>query len=239
MSNLYGILPASIRHDQNLQPAAKVLYAEITSITSLEGICVASNETLGDLYGVTPVTISLWLKSLKKAGYINISYRNGSNDREIKLEPLKENYKRPYKKFKGDPKQVYNDNIDIYNNNNNNNIYINKYSQVEKSKGLGDYSDLILKAYDHIVLLFPERFRPRSESKKLTWLDTLDKLERLDGYSLQVVYYVAKKTREDEFWQTNFMSITKLRMSNKQGIKYIDYFKERFAKEIPFKIKNK
>ena len=237
MSKLYGILPASIRHDQDLQPAAKVLYAEIASMTSSEGICSASNDTLADLYGVTPVTISLWLKSLKTAGYINMSYKNGSNDREITLEPLKEIYKRPLKKSKEDPKQVYKDMIDIscHDNNNINNIY--KYSQVENLKEEAQFSDLILKAYDHIILLFPERFRPRTDAKKKVWLETLDKLERIDGYSLQVVYYVAKKTREDDFWSTNFMSITKLRMNNKQGIRYIDYFKERFAKEIPFKIK--
>lgn len=237
MSNLYGIIPSVIRHDQSIQPAAKVLYAELTSMTSSEGICVASNELLGDLYGVTPVTISLWLKSLKTAGYIKMNYKTESGEREIVVESLKEIYKRPYKKSKGDSKEVYKDMIDISCHDNNNNIYINKYSQVEKVKEV-TYNDVVLKAYDHIVLLFPERFRPKTEAKKKVWLDTLDKLERLDGYSLQVVYYVTKKTREDEFWAGNFMSITKLRMSNKQGIKYIDYYKERFAKEIPFKIKN-
>jgi len=94
-----------------------------------------------------------------------------------------------------------------------------------------------VKSYDHFVALFPKKMQPKTKAQKNKWLDCLDKLERLDGYSLQVVYFIAKKARADQFWETNFLSILKLRQLNKQGVKYVDVFKERFAKDLPDKLK--
>ena len=54
----------------------------------------------------------------------------------------------------------------------------------------------------------------------------------LDGYDVRPVYYIVKKVREDDFWRDNFFSIHKLRDKNKNGIKYIDYFAEKFGKNI-------
>jgi hypothetical protein len=97
---------------------------------------------------------------------------------------------------------------------------------------------LAVKSYDHFVALFPKKMQPKTEAQKNKWLDCLDKLERLDGYSLQVVYFISKKARSDQFWETNFLSVLKLRQTNKQGVKYVDVFKERFAKELPDKLKS-
>jgi hypothetical protein len=86
------------------------------------------------------------------------------------------------------------------------------------------FSDGIIKAFDHFVALFPERYQPQSESQKNKWLDCLDKVQRLDGYDLREVYLMVKKMRQDDFWQGNFLSILKLRNTDKNGIKYIDRF---------------
>ena len=96
---------------------------------------------------------------------------------------------------------------------------------------------MALKSLDHFVALFPQKMQPKTEVQKNKWLDCLDKLERLDGYSLQVVYFISKNARQDDFWQSNFLSILKLRQLNKQGVKYVDLFKERFAKDLPDKLK--
>lgn len=172
------------------------------------------------------------------------------------LNPLKENLKA---KIKG----VYN-NIDtldyhnIYNNNiynnmihdrvyHNNDIINDKQQNIKESSSLklqkpnppeNNFSQMAVKAYDHILELFPEKTRPKTEAQKNKWLDCLDKLERIDGYSLQVVYFITKKARSDSFWADNFLSIMKLRQTNKQGVKYVDIFKMKFAKDIPDKIKN-
>ena len=79
-------------------------------------------------------------------------------------------------------------------------------------------------ALSHFAALFPLKYRPKTDAQKNKWLDCLDKIERLDGYNLREVYNVAKELRNDEFWQNNFLSILKLRNTDKNGIKYIDRF---------------
>ena len=86
------------------------------------------------------------------------------------------------------------------------------------------FSDGTIKAFEHFVVLFPERYQPQSEAQKNKWLDCLDKVQRLDGYDLREVYLMVKKMRQDDFWQGNFLSILKLRNTDKNGIKYIDRF---------------
>lgn len=273
MPNYYGILPSFIRYDKDIPPAAKVLYAEITSQIDFKGIFSASNDTLAKLYGVTPQSISSWLKSLKNKGYIFIHYPNGENDIENRqiilaehyeffdtplkksLTPLKENLKRNIEGVYNDIEYIYNNNIyndikqdiehdRIYNDTLINDIVLqqHKISSCTKLKNfdapLPKYSEMAVKSMDHFVALFPQKMQPKTEAQKNKWLDCLDKLERLDGYSLQVVYFITKKARADDFWQTNFLSILKLRQLNKQGVKYVDVFKERFAKELPDKLKN-
>ena len=281
MPNYYGIIPSFIRYDKDIPPAAKVLYAEITSQIDFKGIFSHSNDTLAKLYSVTPQSISSWLKSLKNKGYIFIHYPNGENDlenRQIILPegydffdpPLKEILNPPFKKsltplkenLKANIEGVYNDIEYIYNNN----IYNDIKQDIKHDKIYNDtlinnikpinikesicpklknfdtpppkYSEMAVKSMDHFVALFPQKMQPKTEAQKNKWLDCLDKLERLDGYSLQVVYFISKKARADDFWQTNFLSILKLRQLNKQGVKYVDLFKERFAKDLPDKLKN-
>ena len=86
------------------------------------------------------------------------------------------------------------------------------------------YNEITLKAFPHFVELFPIQYKPKGETQKNKWLDCLDKLQRIDKYSLHDVYEVTKTLRNDEFWQTNFLSILKFRNLDKNGIKYIDRF---------------
>jgi hypothetical protein len=77
------------------------------------------------------------------------------------------------------------------------------------------------------VELFPDKYKPKSEAQINKWMDCLDKVQRLDGYDLRDVYLMVKKMRQDDFWQSNFLSILKLRNTDKNGIKYIDRFMDR------------
>lgn len=98
----YAILPANVRYDRDLQPMARLLYAEISCLTNMTGICTASNEYFSSLFEVAPVTVSRIISKLKDKGYIEINYVVfGKGDerkerREIKLvksdtaqEPIK------------------------------------------------------------------------------------------------------------------------------------------------------
>ncbi|CAA0224356.1 helix-turn-helix domain-containing protein [Tenacibaculum maritimum] len=66
----YSIIPAPVRYDKRLTPNAKILYAEITSLTNQLGFCYASNKYFQDLYQVSKQSINAWLKQLEEYGYI-------------------------------------------------------------------------------------------------------------------------------------------------------------------------
>ena len=67
----YAIIPANVRYS-NLKPHAKLLYGEITALSSKEGYCFASNRYFAELYGVTKNTISSWISDLNKAGFVSV-----------------------------------------------------------------------------------------------------------------------------------------------------------------------
>lgn len=74
MPSYYAIIPANVRYDERLSSAEKLLYGEITALTSKTGKCWATNKYFSDLYHVAPQTISRWLSNLKKYGYIDVAY---------------------------------------------------------------------------------------------------------------------------------------------------------------------
>jgi uncharacterized phage protein (TIGR02220 family) len=70
----YAIIPADVRYDENLKMSEKMMYGEITCLSSKTGECWASNNYFAKLYHVTPQAISKWIKNLENNHYISISY---------------------------------------------------------------------------------------------------------------------------------------------------------------------
>lgn len=66
----YGILPANVRYDQDVSSSAKLLYAEISALANMRGICWATNKYFAELYKVNKTTISAWVKQLETKGFI-------------------------------------------------------------------------------------------------------------------------------------------------------------------------
>lgn len=89
------------------------------------------------------------------------------------------------------------------------------------------YSKEIHDCLNNCLSFFPEHLHPETENIKNSWLDTLDKLKRLDKIPLLAIEEIVKKTREDSFWSNNFLSITKLRKNDNNGVKYIVVFNEK------------
>jgi len=110
----------------------------------------------------------------------------------------------------------------IYINNNINNIKKNNIQNVKAPL----FTEITEKAFPHFISLFPLNYRPKTKAQKNKWLECLDKIQRIDKYNLRDVYNVAKDLRNDQFWSKNFLSILKLRNTDKNGIKYIDRFME-------------
>lgn len=104
--NYYAILTADVRYDKELRANEKLLFAEITALSNKTGVCWANNRYFGELYGVSPRTVSTWVANLKDRGYIDVHYINkeGSKEilrREIRIgkgnvnDPLEENFHTP------------------------------------------------------------------------------------------------------------------------------------------------
>ena len=83
----YAILPSDVRYDANLSSSEKLLYAELTALCSKHGYCWASNSYFSELYNVNKNTVSSWVSSLVKRGYIQISVdRSKGNLRKVYLK---------------------------------------------------------------------------------------------------------------------------------------------------------
>jgi len=72
--NYYAIIPAPVRYDTSLTANAKLMFGELTALSSDQGFCFASNGYFADLYNVSNETISRWIKSLKVKNHIRIEY---------------------------------------------------------------------------------------------------------------------------------------------------------------------
>lgn len=80
----YAVLPSNVRYDNRLKDKAKLLYAEITSLTNEKGFCWASNNYFAELYNISKGTVSKLLSELKKYNYINIELIYKDNTKEVK-----------------------------------------------------------------------------------------------------------------------------------------------------------
>ena len=79
----YAIIPANVRYDKDLPANAKLLYGEITALCNEKGYCWASNGYFADLYGVSKVTVSRWIKALSDKGYITTEVELKENSNEV------------------------------------------------------------------------------------------------------------------------------------------------------------
>jgi len=96
----------------------------------------------------------------------------------------------------------------------------------KKRKVTPEHWEAVLKIYDEVVELFPNETQPDTRVKVDKWLDCIDQLLRIDKIPALEIITVIKWTRGDvRFWAKNFLSILKLRKTNKEGVKYFFVFK--------------
>lgn len=130
------------------------------------------------------------------------------------------------------------DNKPITNDQQTDNKRITTTKEYKEKKEIKNNKEVI-GLYNSIVIFFDEELRPKTEAQKNSWLDCLDKLIRIDGHTPDEIRDVVKRTRMDDFWRPNFLSITKLRNTNKDGVKYFMVFKNRFSQGKSFGIPDK
>ena len=203
----FVIVPSAIFRFKNISAAATGLYCWLFSHDEQQEITVAYitnhfkdgkdsvNSKLKELIEFGFLTREQVKLKGKFKGYNYILIGTPKAEKPKSEKPKSEN-----------PQQSNINNINIYNKSNIN------------------HDVKVLNAFEHFVKLFPKKNQPHSEYQKNRWLSCLDKIQRIDGYDLGEVYLKCKELRNDSFWQTNFLSILKLRNVDKNGVKYIDRF---------------
>lgn len=96
----------------------------------------------------------------------------------------------------------------------------------ENKKKRKIYSEQAHNLFLDLVILFDEKLRPDTETKKDKWLDVCEKLLKTNDYDH--IKNIVKRARMDDFWSGNFLSLNKLLQTNKDGVKYFIVFENRF-----------
>lgn len=81
--NYYAVLPANVRYDKQLRPAARLLYAEITALCNKSGYCSAGNAYFAALYEASIKTVQSWLAQLVKGEYIHVEVLRDETEQVI------------------------------------------------------------------------------------------------------------------------------------------------------------
>jgi hypothetical protein len=63
-------IPSDVLFNKKLIPNAKLLYSVIEFICKRDDYCIKQNKELGNLFGVSPTSISLWVKSLQTERFV-------------------------------------------------------------------------------------------------------------------------------------------------------------------------
>lgn len=109
---------------------------------------------------------------------------------------------------------------------------------LKKSISKLEFSEDVFSTYERAIRYFDDYLVPSDEKTKHKWLDTIDKLIRIDKLDPLVILAIIKNARADDFWRKNFMAIPKLRRTNPDGIKYIQVFYEQFKPKKKQQVSN-
>ncbi len=85
----HAVIPAAVRYDTGLTPAARLLYGEITALCAQRGYCWATNDYFARLYQVRRATVSAWIQQLTERGHLRATIDQTKGNRR-QLQPAPE-----------------------------------------------------------------------------------------------------------------------------------------------------
>jgi hypothetical protein len=88
------------------------------------------------------------------------------------------------------------------------------------------YAEAVHNTFYECLNYFDESLKPKDEKTKNSWLDTIEKLNRIEKIPFDVIIKIVKKARQDDFWKQNFLSLNKLRKKNKDGVLNVVVFNQ-------------
>lgn len=176
--NYWSVTPATVRYDKRLPGNVKQLYGEISALTNKDGYCWATNKYFAELYEVHKNTISEWVSTLVKYGYVEVEIVDLCY-RKIYIKEIPQITQGYSKKPKGGTvksrrgdkeKAVHNNKVN--NKDNINNIVAGKASHAEPPKA-------------------------KKEPQKIAWPDYLKNMKENPNETIQVIalYFEEKKLK--------------------------------------------
>lgn len=82
--SFWAVLPATVRYDEKVGSTAKLLFAEITALSNIEGYCWASNQYFANLYKISITQVSRLIKELEDRGFLkSFVDSNAGNQRRL------------------------------------------------------------------------------------------------------------------------------------------------------------
>lgn len=143
----------------------KIMYVEINALSNKSGRCWATNQYFAELYDVEPTTVSAWINSLLKNGFITVTGAK-SKQRVISLASiLRKKQKVSSEKVEGQPSEKAEHNNTSINSTQNNStaeaVTHPKFNQEEEVKKLMSYNQYWL----NVIGLFIKRKGMRLTSK--------------------------------------------------------------------------
>lgn len=229
-------IPKDIWMDENLTWMEKCLWAEIHFLEEDDiGGCYASNEYLAKIFNSSKSAMANMISKLRNLGYL-VNVKFNGRQRIIKTAVT---YKLNQTSLISEPCLHREVNIDT-------NKGSNKDIPPKSPKGEeGSYKSKTKFTEDSEQMKFAkwfyETFVPKmkvSDTILNDWADVYDKLIRIDGYTKEEIVHICKTVREDDFWCNNFFSPMKLRKNNKDGIKYMEFFIQKFGKNKGSKVQS-
>lgn len=214
--NFKGIwIPSEIWLNNNLTLQEKVFLVEINSLDNSNG-CFANNEYFANFFNLSKTRVSVVINSLVEKGFITSTLIFKEGTKQILKRVLNFSY-IPYETNQGHPTLgKFKDNNTI------NNTVNNTINNISNSK---EFSLSVKNCYLNCLKYFDKHLHPKN---KKSWLETIDKLNRIDKIPFERIELITKWARTDNFWKTNFLSLTKLRKNQKSsGLKYIIVFNEK------------
>ncbi len=80
----FGIIPAHVRYHKSLTAGAKVLYADFSALTRMNGWCEATDKELAELYEASESSIQRRLQELENRDLLERRYNRKTHRRYIR-----------------------------------------------------------------------------------------------------------------------------------------------------------
>ena len=238
----YGVMPPYIRYNEELKPTHKLLYTEITACLDDNGVCTRSNHYFSKALHMSKGTISNYMNTLRKLGFINVTIENeegtmkflnryitpthpsrgvGVSDNN-EITHTSNNVGVSDSLSLGDAKtSTSTDGTLLYNNNKINTIYTNHQAMdTPLNKNINEEQQKALyKIVHNFYTIQKTRYPKIVNSEDVNGsINLLYDLIRIDGFKYESVRDTIIWALDDKFWGSNILSLKTLRNKSNNGL---------------------